>query len=448
MTEPVKHLKSIFEAGLATVDPNEIILKKVGVQDNCLHISQDGETHEFDLSRFKKILVIGTGKATARMALAVEGMLGDRITDGVISVKYGHSEPLEHIKVIEAAHPVPDDNSRLAAKKILDICLNAGEDSLVICLISGGGSALLSMPVAQITDQDKREVTQMLLDCGADICEINCVRKHLSAIKGGWLAQAIAPGVSVNLILSDVIGDRLDSIASGLTSHDETWFKDAMEIMEKYALTEKLPSRVLQYLEKGLSDAALETPKKGSAVFDNTHNFIIGSNIQAVNAAARKARELSYNTVVLSSQIQGEARVAAVNYAGICMDIKRSQLLAKRPACIIAGGETTVTIKGRGKGGRNQEMALAFLKYLCENSTAMADVYFLSAATDGNDGPTDAAGGVACLGMVEDPSKALGRINAHLKNNDAYHYLKETGLLYVTGPTNTNVCDLQIMIVL
>ncbi len=447
MIEPIESLQSIFEAGLRSVDPHGIILNKVAVKGDILSISHDDETHTFDLSAFKSIYVVGTGKATARMALAMEGLLGDRITGGVISVKYGHSEKLNHIKVIEAAHPVPDQNSSRAAEEIHALCRGLTEESLVICLISGGGSALLSMPVKEITHRDKRDVTEMLLACGADICEINCVRKHLSSIKGGRLIQAVSPAVSVNLILSDVIGDRLDSIASGLTSHDETRFNDAVDILEKYALKEIIPARVSDYLTKGCTDDSLETPKKGSAIFARNHNFIIGSNIVAVREAAAKAREMQFNTVVLSSQIMGEARVAAVNYAGICMDIKRNELLAKRPACIIAGGETTVTVKGTGKGGRNQEMALAFLKYIAENQSAMDGVYFLSGATDGNDGPTDAAGGFACLEMLDPAPETESNINDSLKNNDSYHYLKEKGLLYVTGPTNTNVCDLQIMIV-
>ncbi|MCP4118018.1 MAG: glycerate kinase [Desulfobacteraceae bacterium] len=447
MIKPIENLKSIFEAGLKSVDPNEIILNKVAVKGDFLSVTHDGKEHAFDLSKFKKIYIVGAGKATARMALAMEGLLGDRITGGVISVKYGHSEKLTRIKVIEAAHPVPDENSRRAAEEIHGLCRELTEECLVICLISGGGSALLSMPVKEITDRDKRGVTEMLLACGADICEINCVRKHLSSIKGGRLIQAVSPAVSVNLILSDVIGDRLDSIASGLTSHDDTTFGDAVDILEKYELADKVPARVRAYLLKGVTDDSLETPKKGGSIFAGNHNFIIGSNIVAVREAAAKAREMRFNTVVLSSQIMGEAKVAAANYAGICMDIKRSELLAKRPACIIAGGETTVTIKGTGKGGRNQEMALAFLKYIAENRSAMEGVYFLSAATDGNDGPTDAAGGFACLEMLDPAPEAGSEINECLKNNDSYHYLKEKGLLYVTGPTNTNVCDLQIMIV-
>ena len=445
MIEAIENLKSIFQAGLKSVDPNEIILNKVALKENILSITQDGRATEFDLSTFKDIYIIGAGKATARMALAVEALLGDRISGGIISVKYGHSEKLSRIKVIEAAHPVPDENSQRAAEEIYSLCRDLGEDSLVISLISGGGSALLSMPVKEILDEDKRKVTQLLLGCGADICEINCIRKHLSAIKGGRLIQAVSPAVSINLILSDVIGDRLDAIASGLTSHDNTHFADAINVLEKYELMDVVPPRVQGYLLRGVKTPSLETPKKENVIFAKNHNFIIGSNILAVREAAAKARQLNLNTIVLSSQIMGEARVAAANYAGICMDIKRNELLTQRPACIIAGGETTVTLKGEGKGGRNQEMALAFLKYLAENKTAMDKVYFLSAATDGNDGPTDAAGGFACLELLD--SKAESNIDAHLKNNDAYHYLKENGLLYVTGPTNTNVCDLQIMIV-
>lgn len=448
MIKQIENLQSIFEAGLKSIDPNEIILNKVMLKENCLTINLNGEESKFDLAQFENIYVIGAGKATARMALAMENVLGNRITGGIISVKYGHSEKLTHIKIIEAAHPVPDENSRKAAEEIYSLCQSLNKDSLVICLISGGGSALLSMPVKDISDQDKRIVTEMLLSCGADICEINCVRKHLSSIKGGRLIEAVTPAVSINLILSDVIGDRLDSIASGLTSHDDTSFHDAIEILKKYSLQKKVPARVWAYLTKGCSDDSLETPQKGSSIFERNHNFIIGSNIVAVREAAAMAKKMQFNTLVLSSQIMGEASVTAVNYAGICMDIKRSELLVKKPACIIAGGETTVTIKGDGKGGRNQEMALAFLKYIAENKDQMDGVYFLSAATDGNDGPTDAAGGFACLDMLDSAPENYSRITDHLKNNDSYHYLKENGLLYITGPTNTNVCDLQIMIIL
>jgi len=448
MIEPIEHLTSIFKAGLKSVDPNLIIANKVGLAGDTLSVTHGENAHTFDLSKFKKIHIIGAGKATARMAMAVETLLGDRITDGVISVKYGHCEPLSRIRIIEAAHPVPDDNSRKAAEEILGLCRKLTEQDLVISLISGGGSALLSLPVQEITDPDKREATQMLLACGADICEINCVRKHLSAIKGGRLVQALSPATSINLILSDVIGDRLDAIASGLTAHDNTSFQDAVDILDRYELTDKVPKRARDYLLKGASDPALETPKQGSPVFANNHNFIIGSNILAVREAATRAKALGFNTVVLSSQVMGEARVMAANYGGLCMDIKRGGLLAQPPACIIAGGETTVTLKGSGKGGRNQEMALAFLKYLHENKTAMAGVYFLSAATDGNDGPTDAAGGFACLDLLDPSANAGEKIDDALKENDAYHYLTDHGLIFATGPTNTNVCDLQIMIVL
>ena len=444
----IDQLKSIFRAGLHRVDPIKIIENKLKLDGDILSITNNQQHHIFDLSQFDKIYVIGAGKASARMALAVERILKEKITAGIISTKYGHEESLSRIKIIEAGHPVPDENSLKASGEILDLCKKLTEKSLVISLISGGGSALLSLPVKEITHEDKQKVTQTLLACGADICEINCIRKHLSAIKGGRLVQAIAPATSLNLILSDVIGDRLDSIASGLTANDETSFKDALEIIDKYEIAEQVPEKVMNYLKKGLGDGSLETPKQDNSIFIKNHNFIIGSNIAAVEQAAAKAKEMNYNTIVLSSQIMGEARTAAANYAGICMDIKRRELLAPKPACIIAGGETTVTIKGNGKGGRNQEMALAFLQQITDNPEALKDVYFLSAATDGNDGPTDAAGGFACLEMTSTDSKTRSQIKLSLDNNDAYHYLKKNNLLYVTGPTNTNVCDLQIMIIL
>ncbi|MCG8472376.1 MAG: glycerate kinase [Desulfobacterales bacterium] len=447
MTHPIDALKAIFTAGLKSVDPHAMILKKVALQKEVLTISHENRRDTLDLSCFRSIYVIGAGKASARMALALEEILGERITGGVVSVKYGHTEPLSHIRLIEAGHPVPDAMSRKAAEEIFSLCRQLTEKDLVISLISGGGSALLSLPVKEIEDEDKRETTEQLLACGADICEINCIRKHLSAIKGGRLIAAAHPATTINLILSDVIGDRLDAIASGLTSHDDTQFSDAIEILEKYELKNKIPPKVVSYLEKGCKDPRLETPKQGSDIFSKNQNIVIGSNIIAVKNAAEKAQELGFNTVALSSQILGEARIAAANYAGIGMDIVRDELLVKRPACVIAGGETTVTLKGTGKGGRNQEMALAFLKCIAENRDAMENIHFLSAATDGNDGPTDAAGGFASLELLNHAKDPITEIDKSLKNNDAYHFLKRNSMLYVTGPTNTNVCDLQLMIV-
>lgn len=449
------HLGEIFRSALERVDPYRMIKERVLIQGGELLIRSDREELKWDLSRYHRILVLGAGKATAKMALAVEEILGSRITEGVIAVKPGHTESLRRIRMIEAGHPVPDAGSVIAGKTVAELARKADKDTLVINLISGGGSALLSYPYAwedsegshALSLEDKQKTTKALLACGATIQEINCIRKHLSGIKGGRLAQLLSPSESINLILSDVVGDRLDSIASGLTAPDGTTFGEAVALVEKYGIAPRLPSLAWQVLQLGAEGKLPETPKKGDPVFEKVHNILIGSNYGALLAAERKANELGYHTVVVSSEIIGEAREIAKVYIGIGRDVKRRELLVQRPACIIAGGETTVTLLGEGKGGRNQEMALSFLAEIESNPEGSEGIWFLAASTDGNDGPTDAAGAFA------DPEVlAAGRnegltVQDYLKRNDSYHYFDRIGFLLKTGPTNTNVCDVQILLV-
>ena len=450
MTEKTDYkidLTEIFTAAVKRVDPESMLLTQCSLNGDIFSVIAAGQHLEYDLTKYNRVIVIGAGKATARMAKAIETILGNRITEGHIAVKYGHTEDLNIIKTIESGHPVPDDNSVKAADEILKLAFSADEKSLVINLISGGGSALLCMPYRdeklQCSLPEKQAVTKLLLDCGAEIAEINTIRKHLSGIKGGRLAGAIYPADSLNLILSDVIGDRLDSIASGLTVADNSTFQDAAGIIDKYKIREQLPLNIRKILDGGIDGLIEETPKPESRIFDKSKNVLIGTNLAALRSAKEAAEKLGYNTQILSSQIAGEASEAAKFYLGIGRDIRRDQGMLPRPACVIAGGETTVTIRGGGLGGRNQEMALAFLNELKDEP----QIFFLSGGTDGNDGPTDAAGAFASSEISAAGTAAGLSIQSYLDDNDSYNYFRQTEGLLKTGPTNTNVCDVQIMLV-
>jgi len=356
------------------------------------------------------------------------------------------------IRIIEASHPVPDASSARAADEILEFAAGLDERTLVVTLISGGGSALACAPALAadgspcVTLEEKKGVTRALLACGATIHEMNCVRKHLSRIKGGRLAQAYAPATSLNLLLSDVVGDDLDVIASGPTVPDPTTYADALGVIERYGGVTEFPAAAVRALEAGASGALAETPKRGDPAFTKVRNILIGTNYQALLAAQGKARQLGYNTLVLTARLTGEAREAAYALLGIGEDMATRGFPLKPPACLIAGGETTVTLRGKGKGGRNQEMALAFLNAM-SRSDAAHKLAFLAASTDGNDGPTDAAGAFASI-EIANRARQLGLDpNSYLVANDSYHFHERAGSLYKTGPTNTNVSDVAIVLV-
>ncbi len=455
MTKEQEHLAQIFSKALDQVDPYKIINNRLTLSNDVLTVTMDEGDITVNLKDFDRIIVIGAGKATAKMALAIEDILGDRIESGIISVKYGHTEKLKYIKTIEAAHPVPDENGVKAAHMIESLACSATDKTLVINLISGGGSALLPSPMCTeadgetiaITLEDKQAVTKALLACGADISEINCIRKHLSNLKGGRLLRCLRPARSLNFILSDVVGDNLDTIASGMTSFDHTTYCDAISIINHYELRDKIPPHTLKALELGNNGKLIETLKKDEFNGERAENILIGTNRIALMGARDKAIELGYNVQILTSRLEGEAANAADMFWAIAQDERQWNLLEKKPACIIAGGETVVTIKGNGKGGRNQEMALSFLMRLGQDKLEGKDIHFLAASTDGNDGPTDAAGGFAD-GAVLEKSRQMGlSIADYLKNNDSYHFLDKVGALHKTGPTNTNVCDVQLLIV-
>ncbi|MBC8200084.1 MAG: glycerate kinase [Desulfobacterales bacterium] len=434
-----KDAETIFYAGLKAVEPGAAVKRYCRIEDDHLFIGDK----PYDLSRIKNIFVVGAGKATAPMAAEIENILGDRVTKGIINVKYGHTSKLGRIKLIEAGHPVPDKNGRQGAEAIIDLVNNAGKNDLVLCLISGGGSALLPLPFPGLTLKDKQDTIKILLSCGAAIHEINALRKHISMIKGGRLAQAAHPASLVSLILSDVVGDNPDVIASGPTVPDSSGFDDCMKIIDKYNLRKKLPKPVVRHIKDGISGRVPETPKTGDPAFEKAQNIIIGSNIEAIMAAKQKSESFAYNTIVLSSMIEGDTTQMAHVHSAIAREIIQTGNPIPSPACILSGGETTVTIKGKGLGGRNQEFALA----AAIDIAGAKNIVILSGGTDGTDGPTDAAGAVADTNTLS-RAMAMGLNPGYfLENNDSYHFFQKLGDLLITGPTNTNVMDIRIMLV-
>ena len=427
----------IFQAGLRAADPFSAILRHVKFAGQQL---QAGEKR-YDLTRVSAIYAIGAGKASARMAQAMEQILGGRLS-GVVNVKYGHAVPLKAVKVNEAGHPLPDEAGVRGTREILRLLEHCDERSLVLFLISGGGSALLPCPAEGLTLDDKQRTTQALLDCGATIQEINAVRKHISRVKGGRLAKAAYPATVVSLILSDVVGDSLDSIASGPTVPDSSKFADCLRVIDRYRLHEMLPPAVRSYLQRGAEGELEETPKPNDPIFHRVQNLIVGSNRLALSAAKEKAEELGYRALILSSLIQGDTREAAGVHAAIAKEIVETGNPVPRPACIISGGETTVTIRGGGLGGRNQEFALAAALGIAGSE----GIVVLSGGTDGTDGPTDAAGAMADGTTVQRAKDKGLDPQRHLETNDSYHFFRSLDDLLVTGPTFTNVMDLRLVL--
>jgi hydroxypyruvate reductase len=430
---------AIFNAGVKAVDPVDAIKRYLKLEDGILSV----ENRTYDLANYEGVYIIGAGKASAAMAQPLEDILGDRIKGSAVNVKYGHAVQLKIVRVNEAGHPIPDEAGLKGTKQIIQLLQHTGEKDLVICLFSGGGSALLPCPVEGLTLENKQQVTKLLLEVGATIQEINAVRKHISRVKGGQLARLVYPSTLISLILSDVIGDNLDSIASGPTVPDPSKFSDCQHILDKYSIKQKIPFVILELLERGAKGEIKETPKADDPGFEKTQNVIIGSNIMAVKAAMKKAQELKYHSLILSSFVEGETREVAKVHAAVAKEILSTGSPVPRPACVISGGETTVTIRGKGLGGRNQEFALAAAIEI----DGLEDVVILSGGTDGTDGPTDAAGALADGKTVR---RAIAQgLNAefHLRENDSYHFFEPIGDLLITGPTYTNVMDLRLVIV-
>lgn len=392
MNKAAQDAEKIFRAGLNRVDSRSMLGQTLKLDGEVLTV----QGKSFDLKAYKRIFVFGVGKASSRMALGLIDVLGKRIDAGLIITKDGHSESLpSHFFQLESSHPVPDERSVEAGRKLYEFCEKAKADDLVIGLISGGASALAALPIDGVTLAQKQAKTKELLATGATIQEINKVRKSLSKIKGGKLAKVIASATSLNLILSDVLGDDLHTIASGIT-----------------------------------------VPEPGEVGPANLHNLVIGSNRLALAAAEAEAKRLGYKTVILSERLTGEAKDAAHLFASVVDKLEKG-------VCYLAGGETTVTLKGNGKGGRNQEMALAFLSEMEKRESWPSGVAFLAASTDGTDGPTDAAGAYA---TEEIYNKAEAEVSEYLERNDSYHFFQKVQGLLKTGPTGTNVCDLQVLV--
>ena len=451
------HLEALMAAALEAVAPDGAVLRHLALDANRLLLLDDEGRNpiwETDLSSRRRVCVYGAGKGAAPMALALENLLKDRIDDGLVIVKYDHGLPageLRKVRVLEAAHPVPDEAGLVAANRLVDEASLLRKDDLALLVFTGGASALTPALREGLDLASLQELTRLLLACGATIHEINTLRKHLSRLSGGSLARAVFPAQGIGLIVSDVVGDDLDVIASGPTVPDSSTFADCLAIVEKYDLASRLPRAIARQLELGLADSALETPKAGDPAFENLANVLVATNRQALQAAGTKARELGYEVRVVTERMAGEARDMARLLVDEALSVKREMALEKtresapgtRPVCLLAGGETTVTLRGTGLGGRNQEMALAANLLLGETD----GIACLFLGTDGTDGPTDAAGGFAFSGYAKQWARDGIDAEAALRANDSYHLLERTGTLCKTGPTRTNVMDMAMLLV-
>lgn len=429
----------IFEASLAAADPILLVRRSLQLDGAILQAGK----RLYDLARYSNLYVVGAGKAAAKMARAVEALLGERIAGGIVIVKHGHSIPLKKLKIVEAGHPIPDPAGIKATEAIIRLLRRTQKNDLILCLVSGGASALLSCPVVGLSLQDKQRTTQALLNCGARIQEVNAIRKHISGIKGGRLAELAYPSTVLSLILSDVIDDSMDNIGSGPTAPDSSTFADCLSIIDRYGVGDMIPLAVTTFLKKGAAGEIADTPKADNPIFQQVQNLLIGNNQLALVAAKEKAQALGYNTLILSSSVEGEARSVAIDHVVSARDVLSSSSPVRPPACIISGGETTVTIRGAGLGGRNQEFALAAALEI----DGLNGIVVLSGGTDGTDGPTDAAGGIVDGTTVQRARDQGLNARSYLERNDSYPLLKAVGDLLITGPTLTNVMDLRLILI-
>jgi hydroxypyruvate reductase len=429
----------ILDAAIAAGDGGRLTRQALRREGPRLHVGD----HTLDLGRIRRVVVVGAGKVSGTMAEAAEAALGGVPVEGLVAVKERRDAGPRRVRVVEAGHPIPDARGEAAGEDILRLAMDAGPDDLVLCLISGGGSALTPAPVPGVSLAEKQAVTRLLLECGATINELNAVRKHLSRLKGGQLARAAHPAPVVALLLSDVIGDPLDVIASGPTAPDPTTYADALAVLDRFGLRVRVPPAVRAHLEAGARGEVEDTPKPGDPVLAGVTNLVIGNNGLVVEAAVEEARRLGFAPCLLTRSLQGEAREVARAFAAILDEIARSGSPVGRPACLIAGGETTVTIRGGGEGGRCQEFALALVGELA----AMRSVAVLAAGTDGSDGPTDAAGAVVDPTTLE-RARGLGLdVRRALAGNDSHPFFAALGDLVVTGPTGSNLMDVYLGLV-
>ncbi|MFA7494629.1 MAG: glycerate kinase, partial [Proteiniphilum sp.] len=412
-----KIIEQIFLAGIESVLPEKLIQSQMKLSDDLLQIA--GKT--FPLSRFRHIYVLAVGKAAVLMAKETENVLGNKITGGHVVTKYGHKTNLQYLTLTEAGHPIPDIEGVKGMQKIFDIISQTDENDLIIWLISGGASALMADFPEGTTLDDLKLTNELLVKCGADITEINTVRKHLSKVKGGQLARALYPATTVCLILSDVIGDKLDVIASGPMVSDPTTFADALAVVEKYSLKDLLPAPMLRYLLKGVNGSIPETPKPGNPIFQNVFNYIIGSNRIALESAAKKAREMGFETNIITDKLEGDDKTVA-NFILETIDNYR-QPNRDKATCLLFGGESTVKVLGKGVGGRNQHLAL----YLATRIDRRKNITILCGGTDGTDGPTDAAGAIVNNETMAESGKKNIDPHHYLYNNDSYLFFQQAG---------------------
>ena len=429
-----------LEHALEAADPRQLLEARLNLKGSTLKVDK----HSFDLAKYRNIYVIGGGKASGAMAEALEQILGKRITKGVVNVPHGSKNKTRIIQLHGANHRVPDQAGVEGTRRILKIAEDAEENDLIICLISGGGSSLMPLPTDDVSLEDKKKITNALLKSGATINEINTVRKHISDFKGGWLAKKAYPATILNLILSDVVGDPLDFIASGPTVPDSTTFDDAAKVLQKYNLWEKGPASIRKVLSDGKRALIPETPKAGDRVFKKVTNVVVGNNRSSSLAACENLRSSGLNTLLLTATLEGEARQVGIILASTVREVFASENPVRRPAGIVAGGETTVTVTGKGKGGRNQEVPLAAASRLKDTD----GVAIASLSTDGIDGPTDAAGAVVDGKTLERAMKVGMRPDEYLADNDSYNFFSKLGDLIFTGPTGTNVNDISVIVVL
>ncbi len=431
-------LLDIGEAGISAADPATAIKAIIRADDTGVVVGDERLLWN-DIDR---IIVLGAGKASARMAHALEQLLGDRISEGLVIVKDGYGVVTTSIEVAEAAHPRPDARGERASLRLLAMAQQAGPRDVVLCCISGGGSCLTPATLPGVSLDALQDLTEQLLLCGATINEINAVRKHLSLVHGGRLAAAAHPARVVALILSDVVGNPLDVIASGPTVPDPTTYADALQALDAYELRSAVPESIRTHLERGSAGGEAESPKPGDARLGSVTNVVIADNSRAAEAATRAARDQGFDALHVTSFVEGEAREFAWALAGTARDIAANGRPVARPGCAIFGGETTVTVRGAGRGGRSQEMALAAAVALRGHERAAV----ITLATDGSDGPTDAAGGIVDGNSVSRARAAGIDAMSALANNDSYRFLEAAGDLVVTGPTHTNVNDLYVAV--
>ena len=434
--ERAKNTQELVDASLEASSPQNAVRRHMIREGDWLRVGDC----TYHLPDFKRVLIIGFGKAAAAMAQAAEGLLGNWLTGGLVVTHYGHALPLQDIEIVEAGHPLPDENGVVGAERMLEFVGQPLDSDLIIALISGGGSTLFTLPVRGVTLCDLQVVNELLLLSGADIHQFNAVRKHLSQVKGGRLAQRLYPAQVVSLLLSDVLGNDESVIASGPLAPDPSTFEEVWDILDEFRLSEELPGAVRGYLRRGARGEIADNPDRGDRVFERIESVIVGDNQLAAQAALARAEELGFAAQMLTPGLKGEAREAAQWVVGQARKAREAAGVAGAPVCLVGGGETIVRVRGDGKGGRNQELALAAAVEMAVGNDEKARLVTL--ATDGRDGPTDAAGAFAESDSV---ARAAGLgIDAlqYLENNDSYSFFSVLGDLIVTGPTGTNVNDL------